>query len=37
MACEVDVIGKHDDFRTLMEGGGEFVSDFWGIVTRYLL
>lgn len=37
MACEVDVIGKHDDFRILMEGGGEFVSDFWGIVTRYLL
>ncbi|KAH7079182.1 hypothetical protein BKA63DRAFT_531863 [Paraphoma chrysanthemicola] len=37
MACEVDIIGKHLDFQILLEGGGEFVSDFWGIVSKHLL
>jgi hypothetical protein len=37
MACEVDTIGKHKDFKTLLEEGGEFVTDFWGIVSKYLL
>jgi hypothetical protein len=37
MACEVDTIGKHKDFKILLEEGGEFVTDFWGIVSKYLL
>lgn len=37
MACEVDIIGKHKDFKLLLEDGGEFVTDFWGIVSKYLL
>ncbi|KAJ4373979.1 hypothetical protein N0V83_002718 [Neocucurbitaria cava] len=35
IACEVDTIGKHADFIRLMEDGGEFVSDFWNIVSRF--
>lgn len=37
IVSEVDIIGKHKAFRTLLEEGGEFVSDFWDIVTIYLL
>jgi hypothetical protein len=37
MACEVDIIGKHKDFQALLEEGGEFVTDFWALVTRFLL
>ncbi|KAH3983539.1 hypothetical protein HBI24_014650 [Parastagonospora nodorum] len=37
MACEVDIIGKHKDFKLLLEDGGEFVTDFWGVVSKYLL
>jgi predicted RecB family nuclease len=37
MACEVDTIGKHKDFRALLEEGGEFVTDFWALVTNFLL
>ncbi|KAH7078488.1 hypothetical protein FB567DRAFT_136836 [Paraphoma chrysanthemicola] len=37
MACEVDIIGKHLEFHILLEAGGEFVSDFWRIVARYML
>jgi hypothetical protein len=37
MACEVETIGKHKDFKALLEEGGEFVTDFWGIVSKYLL
>jgi hypothetical protein len=36
IACELDIIGKHKDFRQLMEEGGEFVGDFWGVVQKYL-
>ncbi|CAO2657546.1 Nn.00g036720.m01.CDS01 [Neocucurbitaria sp. VM-36] len=37
IACEVDTVGKHVEFMRLVEDGGEFVSDFWRIVTKYLL
>ncbi|CAI6226632.1 unnamed protein product [Periconia digitata] len=37
IACELDTIGKHRDFRYLMEEGGEFVGDFWGIVQMNLV
>jgi hypothetical protein len=37
MACKVDTVGKHRDFKALLEEGGEFVTDFWGIVSTYLL
>jgi hypothetical protein len=37
MACEVGVIGKHPAFKTLLEEGGEFVSDFWDIVLKHSL
>jgi hypothetical protein len=37
IACEVNVIGKHADFKALLEDGGEFVTDFWALVTEYLL
>jgi hypothetical protein len=37
IAYQVDIIGKHKAFRSLLEEGGEFVSDFWDIVTMYLL
>lgn len=36
MAYEVDTIGKHIAFQALLEEGGEFVTDFWAIVSRYL-
>jgi hypothetical protein len=37
MACEVETVGKHDDFKALLEDGGEFATDFWAIVFKYLL
>jgi hypothetical protein len=37
MACEVDIIGEREEFKALLEDGGEFVSDFWRIVTRCLV
>lgn len=37
IACEIDTIGKCDGFVELMEEGGEFVGDFWGIARKYLI
>lgn len=37
IACEIDTIGKHKDFKQLMEEGGEFVGDIWGIMQKYLV
>jgi hypothetical protein len=36
IACEVDTIGKSKDFSELMELGGEFVSDFWETIRKYV-
>lgn len=37
IACEMKVLGKHAEFRDLMDGGGEFAGDFWDIVSQELL
>lgn len=37
VAREMKVLGKHAEFRTLMDGGGEFAGDFWDIVSQELL
>ena len=37
IACEIDTIGKCSEFVELLEDGGEFVSDFWGIAKKYLI
>jgi hypothetical protein len=37
MASEVDAIGKHAEFKILLEEGGEFVTDFWGVVSSFWL
>ncbi len=37
VACEMKVLGKHAEFRDLMDSGGEFAGDFWDIVSRELL
>jgi hypothetical protein len=37
IVCEVDTIGKHDDFVKLMEEGGEFVGDFWRLARDYMV
>ncbi|KAJ4340390.1 hypothetical protein N0V95_007530 [Ascochyta clinopodiicola] len=37
IACEMKVLGKHPEFRNLMDGGGEFAGDFWDIVSQELL
>ncbi|KAF1838836.1 hypothetical protein BDW02DRAFT_564687 [Decorospora gaudefroyi] len=34
MACAVSTFGKHDDFVSLLEEGGEFVGDFWRTVVK---
>ncbi|KAF1913910.1 hypothetical protein BDU57DRAFT_521000 [Ampelomyces quisqualis] len=36
MACEVEIVGKHAMFMALLEDGGEFVTDFWRIVAKFL-
>ena len=35
IVCEIDTIGKHEDFTKFIEEGGEFVGDFWRL-TRLL-
>jgi hypothetical protein len=37
IASEVEIVGKHPDFKALLEDGGEFVTDFWKVVSKYLL
>lgn len=37
IACEIDTIGKTGEFFELMEDGGEFVGDFWGVARKHLL
>lgn len=37
VACEKKALGKHPEFRNLMDGGGEFAGDFWDIVSQELL
>jgi hypothetical protein len=37
MASQTDTIGKHNEFKVLLEEGGEFVTDFWGVVYKCLL
>ncbi|KAL1611407.1 hypothetical protein SLS59_000126 [Nothophoma quercina] len=34
VACEMKVLGKHAEFRHLMDMGGEFAGDFWDIVSQ---
>ncbi|KAF2444487.1 hypothetical protein P171DRAFT_473556 [Karstenula rhodostoma CBS 690.94] len=36
IACEIDVIGKHDAFVEYMEEGGEFVGDFWKVARDFM-
>jgi hypothetical protein len=37
IASEVEIVGKHPGFKALLEDGGEFVTDFWKVVSKYLL
>jgi hypothetical protein len=37
MAYQVQIVGKHQEFKALLEEGGEFVTDFWSVVSKYLL
>jgi hypothetical protein len=36
IVCEIDTIGKHDEFVKYMEEGGEFVGDFWNLAKKYM-
>ncbi|KAJ4295132.1 hypothetical protein N0V90_007142 [Kalmusia sp. IMI 367209] len=36
IVCEIDTIGKHDEFVKYMEEGGEFVGDFWKLARDYM-
>jgi hypothetical protein len=36
IACEIDVIGKHESFIHFIEEGGEFVRIFWKIVRQFI-
>jgi hypothetical protein len=37
IVCEIDTIGKCDEFVKYMEEGGEFVGDFWKMARDYLV
>jgi hypothetical protein len=34
IVCEIDTIGKHDEFLKYMDEGGEFVGDFWRLTKN---
>jgi len=36
IVCEIDTIGKYDEFVKYMEEGGEFVGDFWRMARDYM-
>jgi hypothetical protein len=35
IVCEIDTIGKYDDFTKYVEEGGEFVGDIWRLAKNY--
>jgi hypothetical protein len=37
IACEIDKVGKCEDFHTLLEDGGGFVVVFWRYTQKHLL
>jgi hypothetical protein len=37
IVCEIDTIGKCDEYVKYMEEGGEFVGDFWRMVRDYMV
>jgi hypothetical protein len=37
IVCEIDTIGKCDEYVKYMEEGGEFVGDFWRMVRDYVI
>lgn len=37
IVCEIDTIGRHDEFVKYVEEGGEFVGDFWRIARDYMV
>lgn len=37
IVCEIDTIGKSDEFIKYMEEGGEFVGDFWRVAKEYMV
>jgi hypothetical protein len=37
IVCEIDTIGKCDEFVQYMEEGGEFVGDFWRMTRAYVV
>ncbi|KAF2761580.1 hypothetical protein EJ05DRAFT_530280 [Pseudovirgaria hyperparasitica] len=36
IVCEIDTIGKNDEFVKYIEEGGEFVGDFWRMTRDYI-
>jgi hypothetical protein len=36
VVCEIDTIGKYDEFTKYMEEGGEFVGDLWRLAKNYI-
>lgn len=36
IVCEIDTIGKYDEFVKYMEEGGEFVGGFWRMARDYM-
>jgi hypothetical protein len=37
IACESAEMGRSEEFKELLEEGGEFVSDFWGVVSSRII
>ncbi|KAF2092510.1 hypothetical protein NA57DRAFT_82226 [Rhizodiscina lignyota] len=37
ITSEIDSIGRHAEFRSLLKEGGDFVVDFWDKIQRHLL